>query len=207
MTMKPGDYVARILLLLVFTSSVPASPQAGRTGIAAIRTDDGYLVVWNQPDIHFMVGLKGKDVRPMGSPGTGSVAFNVDSVVFQIQSVAISEFAKNARKQKLNDAAILIAHRDWETQYLEQRAGTKLNITTVPQQLRNGSQALLWKYDKPPTRGSEQMYLTTVTGNHVVILNGVVAGKASETVVKRLLLDTIATLEVSSRPIDLPKVR
>src|SRR6185436_8862244 len=129
------------------------------------------------------------------------------SVVFQIQSVAISEFAKNARKQKLNDAAILIAHRDWETQYLEQRAGTKLNITTVPQQLRNGSQALLWKYDKPPTRGSEQMYLTTVTGNHVVILNGVVAGKASETVVKRLLLDTIATLEVSSRPIDLPKVR
>src|SRR6185295_13820907 len=100
MTMKPGDYVARILLLLVFTSSVLASPQAGRTGIAAIRTDDGYLVVWNQPDIHFMVGLKGKDVRPMGSPGTGSVAFNVDSVVFQIQSVAISEFAKNARKQK-----------------------------------------------------------------------------------------------------------
>jgi len=205
--MKPGDYVARILLLLVFTSSVPASPQAGGTGIAAIRTDDGYLVVWNQPDIHFMVGLKGKDVRPMGSPGTGSVAFNVDSVVFQIQSVAISEFAKNARKQKPNEAAILIAHRDWETQYLEQTAGTKLNITTVPQQLRNGSQALLWKYDKPPTRGSEQMYLTTVTGNHVVILNGVVGGKASETAVKRLLLDTIATLEVSSRPIDLPKVR
>ncbi|HEV8485743.1 MAG TPA: hypothetical protein VGV87_19525, partial [Blastocatellia bacterium] len=119
----------------------------------------------------------------------------------------ISEFAKNARKQKLSDQAILIAHRDWESQYLEQTAATKLNLTTAPQRLGNGSEALLWKYDKPKTRGSEQMYLTTVSGNSVVILNGVVAGKTPESAVQRLLLDTIATLRVSSRPIDVMKLR
>ena len=207
MSMNLRKCVTTILLLLISTWSVPANPQADGNGVAAIKTGDGYLVVWNRPDLHFTLGLNGKDVRPMTGPGTGSVAFNVDGVVFQIQSVAISEFAKNARKQKLSDQAILIAHRDWESQYLEQTAATKLNVTTAPQQLSNGSQALLWKYDKPKTRGSEQMYLTTVSGNNVVILNGVVAGKTPESAVQRLLLDTIATLRVSSRPIDVMKLR
>jgi hypothetical protein len=206
-SMKLRKYVATLLLLLVSAWSVPASPQAAGNGIAAIKTNDGYLVVWNQPDIHFTLGLKGKDVRPMSSPGTGSAAFNVDGVVFQIQSVAISEFVKNAKKQKLSDQSILIAHRDWESQYLEQTVGTKLNVTTAPQQLSNGSQALIWKYDKPKTKGSEQMYLTMVSGTNVVILNGVVSERITASVVQQLLLNTISTLRVSSRPIDVIKLR
>jgi hypothetical protein len=162
--MKLKTYFATILLLSISTSSVLASHQADGDGVAAIKTETGYLIVWNQPEIHFSLGVNGKDVRPMTRPGTGSVAFNVDGVVFQVQTVAISEFLKNAKKQKLSDQAILIAHRDWESQYLEQTVGTKLNVTTAPQQLSNGNQALIWKYDKPKTKGSEQMYLTMVSG-------------------------------------------
>ena len=127
--------------------------------------------------------------------------------MFQLQTVAISEFLKNVKKQKLSDQAILIAHRDWETQYLEQTAGTKLNVTTAPQQLGNGSQALIWKYDRPKTRGSEQMYLTVVSGGNVVILNGVVSERNTASAVQQLLLDTISTLRVSPRPIDVMKLR
>jgi hypothetical protein len=206
MNMKLSSCVATILLPLISAWSVPASPQADGNGVAAIKTGDGYLVVWNQPDIHFTLTLKGKDVRPMGSPG-GSAAFTVDGVVFQIQSVAISEFIKNARKQKLTDQAILTAHRDWESQYLEHTVGTKLDVTTVPQQLSIGSPGLLWKFDMPKTKGSEQMYLTTVSGNNVVILNAFVAEKTPESAVQKLLLDTISTLNVSPRPIDVLKLR
>jgi hypothetical protein len=205
--MKLKTYFATILLLSISTSSVLASHQADGDGVAAIKTETGYLIVWNQPEIHFSLEVKGKDVRPMNRPASGSVAFNVDGVVFQVQTVAISEFLKNAKKQKLTDQAILIAHRDWESQYLEQTVGTKLNVTTASQQLSNGSHALIWKYDKPKTKGSEQMYLTTVSGNNVVILNGVVSEKITGSVVQQLLLNTISTLRVSSRPIDVMKLR
>jgi hypothetical protein len=199
MNMKLSCCVALLLLQLLSTWSVPASPQADASGISAIKTEDGYLVVWNQPDIHFTLRLKGKDVRPMNSPG-GSAAFNMSGVVFQIQSVAVSEFARNAKKQILTDQAILIAHRDWESQYLEHTVGTKLNVTTLPQQLSSGSPALLWKFDMPKTKGTEQMYLTTVSGNNVVILNAFVAEKTSESAVQKLLLDTISTFTPSSQP-------
>lgn len=66
---------------------------------------------------------------------------------------------------------------------------------------------MLWKYDKPKTKGSEQMYLTVVSGNTVVILNGVVSGRVTGSVVQRLLLDTISTLKASSRPIDVLKLQ
>jgi hypothetical protein len=202
--MKPDKYFATILLLLISALRVVAAWQAD--GVAAIKTNDGYVIVWNQPDIHFTVRAKGKDVRPMSRPGTGSVAFNVDGVIFQIQTVAISEFLKN-KKQKSDEQAILLAHQNWETQYLEQTVGEKLKVTSAPQQLSNGSQALIWKYDKPKTRGSEQMYLTTVSGNNVVILNGVISERSPESRVRQLLLNTIATLTVSQHPIDVPKLR
>ena len=200
-------YIVTALLTFISTASVSAITQTDGNGTAAIKTNDGFVIVWNQADIHFTLALKGKDVRPMGSPGTGSVAFNVDGVVFQLQTVAISEFLKNVKKQKLSDQAILIAHLDWETQYLEQTAGTKLNVTTAPQQLSSGSQALIWKYDRPKTRGSEQMYLTMVSGSSVVILNGVVSERNPASAVQQLLLNTISTLKVSARPIDVMKLR
>ena len=200
-------YVATLLLLLGSTWSVFATPQAD--GPAAIKTDDGYLVVWNQPEIHFTVELKGKNVRPMSSPNTGSVAFAVDGVVFQIQSVAISEFHKNVKKQKLNNQAILLAHQDWETQYLKQTLGAEVNVMTLPQPSGNGDERLLWKFTMPKNKARQQIYLTTVSGNYVVILNGTPEGKAavSDTTIQKLLLDTLSTLKASSRPIDVMKLR
>ena len=207
MTMKLEKYFATSLLLLISTWSVFAARQANGDSIAVIKTNDGFCVVWNQPDIHFSFGVKGKDVRLMDRPETGSIPFNVDGVVFQIQTVATSKFVKNARKQNLSDGSILLAHRDWELQYLEQTAGGKLNVTSTPQKLNNGSQALIWKYDKPKKRGSEQMYLTVVSGANVVMLNGVISGRNTESVVRQLLLNTVSTLTVSRRPIDPLKLR
>jgi hypothetical protein len=111
-------------------------------------------------------------------------------------------------KQKLTDLAILEAHRDWESRYQEQDLGAKINVASAPQQLSGGGEALIWKFDMPKAKkGVEQVYLTTVSGKSVVILNGVVAGKIPEKAVQKLLLDTISTLNVSSRPIDVQKLK
>jgi hypothetical protein len=132
--MNLSKYVATILFLLISTWSAHAHLQAD--GVADIKTDDGYLLVWNEPGIYFTLKLKGKEVRPMTRTETGSVAFIVDGVVLQAQSLAISEFIKNTDKQKHRDQAILLAHRDWESQYLEQSLGGKLKLTSAPSTAR-----------------------------------------------------------------------
>ena len=43
------------------------------------------------------------------------------------------------------------------------------------------------------------MYLTTVIGGNVIILNGAVASKSTENAVQKLLLDTMSTLKVIER--------
>ena len=195
------------MLLLSSTWSLPVAGQPSGDRVAAVKTNDGYIVVWNQPGIHFTLELKGKNVSPINSAPAGTIAFNIDGVVLQVQSAAISDFAKNAKKQKLSDQAILEAHRDWESQYQQQAVGTKLNVSSSPQQLSSGSQALLWKFDMPKPKSGEQMYLTTVSGSQVIILNAFVPRKPAESGVQRLLLDTMSTVKPSQRPIDLLKVQ
>jgi hypothetical protein len=195
-----------ILFSTVFSFECYATQQ--ENGINAIKTADGFVLVWNQPDIHFTLGVKGKDVRPLNS--TEHVFFNVDGVVFQVQSVAISEFVKDAQKKKLNDMSILLAHRDWEWQFIESTLlGKKLNVQTVPQKLSNAGEGLLWKFEMPAmpkvanSSAKEQIYLTVVSGDHVILLNSVVEGAISESAAQKFLLDTISTLKVSSKPINL----
>jgi hypothetical protein len=67
---------------------------------------------------------------------------------------------------------------------------------------------MLWKFVLPRGKRSlEQIYVTTVSGSHVIILNGVVSDKNTASEVQRVLLASIASLQVSARPIDLLKLR
>ena len=203
-------FLVVILFSTIFSCDCYATQQ--ENGVNAIKTADGFLLVWNQPDIHFTLGIKGKEVRPLNS--TEHVFFNLDGVVFQAQCVAISEFINDAQKQKLNDMSILLAHKDWESQFIESTLlGKKLNVQTVPQKLSNGGEALLWKFEMPTMPAvanssvKEQIYLTVVTGDHVILLNTVVDEAISESTAQKFLLDTISTLKVSSKPINVQELQ
>lgn len=208
--MKVRTYVGVILLLLALTMSVRASQQ--ENGINAVKTVDGFVLVWNQPGVHFTLAVRGKDIRPLTS--TEHVFFNVDGVIFQVQSVATSEFMKDAQKKKPDDKSILLAHWDWESQFIESSLlGKKLKVQTAPQKLSNGSEALIWKFDMPEmpegaqSSAKSQIYLTVVSGDHVILLNGVVEGEISEDTVQKFLLDTVSTLKASPKPINLRELQ
>jgi hypothetical protein len=199
-----------ILVLLPSLLSVRAEQQ--EDGISAVKTDEGLMLVWNQPDIHFTLEIKGKDVRPLNS--AEHVFFNVDGMPFQVQSAAITEFMKDADRKKQDDKSILMAHRDWESQFIQSSLlDKKLNVQTVPQKLSNGGQALLWKFEMPAmpevtnSTAKSQIYLTVVSGDKVILLNGVVEGAIAESAVEKFLLDTISTLKVSPKPIDLRELQ
>jgi len=205
-------------LLLIVTISVPTRvrsatyPTLGLTTqndlpVNAIKTIDGYLLVWNRPDLHFTVLIKGKDVKPLND--SEHVFFNVDGMVFQIQLASVSEFAPDAKEKKLDDKAILAAHRDWESKFIEGLLSSKLKVQSLNTKLSNGGEASLWQFDMPEGMNVEarkQLYLSVVSGDYVVLLNSVVTAAISEETARKFLLDTMATLKFSSTPIDVKKL-
>ncbi len=208
--MRIRRQVGVISLLLSTLLSAGARPQ--ESGVSAVKTADGFVLVWNEPGVYFTLAVKGRNVRPMNS--TEHVFFNVDGVVFQVQTVAVKEFMKDFRDGKPDDATILAAHRDWESKFIsESLLGAKLDVKTAPLKLGDGRDALLWKFDMPEmpegaqSSAKEQLYLTVVSGDHVILLNGVVEGDVPEAAVQKFLLDTLSTLRASAKPINLRELQ
>lgn len=176
----------------------------------AIKTDDGIIFVWNRTGLNFTLSIKGNEIRPMNDPN--NIFFVVDGVVLQIQSLPISDFAPDARKNKLDDKAILLAHQSWEKKFIEDELlHSKLKLQSSGEKLANGSDALIWQYDLPENLknrdAQKQVYLTIVAKDFVILLNSVVDATSSEATVHKLLLDTISTLKLSSERIDVKRLQ
>jgi len=177
---------------------------------AAVRTEDGLLFIWNRRDLNFTLLIKGQDIRPMNDPN--NIFLTVDGRVLQIQSLPISNFAADARKNKLDDKAILAAHRDWETKFLEDELlHSKVAIQSSSEKLTSGTEALVWQYDLPEKfknpDAKTQMYLGIVAKDYIILLNGVVSASSSEAEVRKFLVGIMTTLKVSSEPIDVKKLQ
>lgn len=172
-------------------------------GWTAIKTNDGMLFVWNVGDLHFSLSLKGKEIKPQDDPD--HIFFMVDGRVLQIQAASIKEFAPDAKERKLDDRAILAAHRDWESKFIEELLHNKLRLQTFNVKLSNGGEASMWQFDMPEEMNAEaqkQLYLTTVRGNFVLLINSEVTAMNSEEEGRKFLLETMATFKSSPSPID-----
>jgi hypothetical protein len=195
---------------VIESSLYRTSVTSQQLGCTAIKTDTGILLVWNGANLHFTLSVKGQDIHPMENPNNVFVV--VDGVVFQLQAVPIKNFAPDAATSKLDNRSILLAHRDWESQYIgDEVLRSKLTVQTASEKLANGAEVLLWQFDLPEkfkTKDAKtQMYLSMTANDHVVLLNGVVSATGSEEAVRNLLLDTIKTFKLSQGPIDVDKLR
>lgn len=184
----------------------PANQQEDyRSG--AIKTSSGHLLVWNQPNNYYILEIKGKEVR---QTSTDRKIFSVDGMFLQIVDASTKDFLQAGERQKLDDKAILEAHRDWEAKFMEGEYKEKLEIESSWQKLTNGKDALLWQATVPESAKSnvkKQAYLTVVQRDYVLMLGGAVTGITEESAVQKLLLNTIETLKTSNKPTDLQKLR
>lgn len=176
-------------------------------GWVAIKTDEGILFVWNVRELHFTLAVKGKDIKPLNDPD--HIFFMVDGMALQIQVAPIREFAPDAKEKRLDDRAILAAHRDWESSFIEGLLKSKIQLHTFNVRLSNGGDASLWQFDMPEGMNVEektQLYLTVVREGGVVMLNNVATATTSEEAARKFLLDTMATLKTSPVAIDVKKL-
>ncbi|MDQ1639457.1 MAG: hypothetical protein QOF62_2796 [Pyrinomonadaceae bacterium] len=190
--------------------SLHYSPHVGfqpEDGWALIKTDDGVLFVWNVHELHFTVSIKGKDVKQVADPD--HIFLTVDGKMLQIQAAEIREFAPDAKEKKLDDKAVLAAHREWESKYLEGLLKSKLTLKSFNVNMSALGPASLWAFDMPEGMNAEvktQLYVTVLRGDYVVMLNCEATTTTSEVEVRKFLLDTMATLKTSAEPIDVQKL-
>jgi len=189
--------------------SIRADSTSQEDGWIALKTDAGILFVWNRKDLSFTLLVKGNEIRPMDT--SDNIFFSVDGLPFQIQSLPISNFAPDARKNQLDNKAILFAHRDWEAKFIaEELLHHKLTVQTSVVKINNGSEALIWQFDVPKEVGGDarkQVYVTVVSKDYVILLNSIVNDTVSEETVRKFLLDTVNTLKVSDTRIDVKKLQ
>jgi hypothetical protein len=189
------------------TSQAQATALQQEDGWVAIKTDEGILFVWNFRGLYFSLAVKGKEVKPLDDPD--HIFFSVDGRALQIQMAGISNFAPDAKEKKLDDKAILVAHRDWEAKYIEGLVHSKISVRTFNTKLSNGSDALMWQFDMPEgmnTEAQKQLYLTLVAKDYVLMLNSEATAAMPDADGRKFLLDTIATLKLSPIPIDVKKL-
>lgn len=176
-------------------------------GWALITTSDGVLFVWNIDGLHLTLAVKGKDIKRVNDPDHIFIA--VDGKMLQIQAAEIRDFAPNAKEKKLDDKAVLAAHRDWESKYIEGLLKSKLTLHSFSVNVSGLGTGSLWEYDMPEGMNAEvktQLYLTVVRGDYVVMLNCEATATTPEVEVRKFLLDTMATLKTGDVPIDVQKV-
>jgi hypothetical protein len=212
-----------VVLLGIFSIAIPvaepvnarsaeanASPRVSfqqEDGWALIKTDDGMLFVWNNRELHFTLAVKGKDIKQVDDPD--HIFLTVDGKPLQVQAAGIREFAPNAKEKKLDDKAVLAAHREWESKYIGELLKSKLALKSFSVNMSALGTGSLWEFDMPAGINSEaktEVYMTVVCGEYVVMLNCEATATTPETEVRKFLLDTIGTLKTSSEPIDAQKV-
>jgi hypothetical protein len=174
----------------------------------AIKSASGYLLVWNQPGNYYTLEIMGKNVKQTSQD---QIYFAVDGKFLQIVTTEYDSFYKKEAGKTADPKAILEAHRDWEISYRENEegAGKKLAVQSTWHLLDNGRNALLWEFDNPLKSGQNvkrQIFLSTVKGDRVLLLNGGTTEGTIRGDVVSMLLEIMSSLKTSIDPIDLNNI-
>jgi hypothetical protein len=188
------------LLLLGFAPVISNGQDEHVRGAVATKT--GLLIVWNEPQNNFTIQIRGKAVERVQNK---NLAFLIDGKFIQIVTAFNKDFLGGAQsEQKLDEKAILLAHRDWESKYLRETVGEKLTVDSEEISLSDGKPALLWSFltpEKDREKVKRQVFLTVCKGESVLVLNGAETSEIDRETVRRFLLETIATLKIRKGPL------
>ena len=176
-------------------------------GSGAIKTDYGFLLVWNSANNRYTMEIHGQNVRQIS---TEQVQFNVDGMFLQVVNAKISEFVEGDKRKGLDDKAILDAHKMWEVRYIEKQIMQTLTVDRSEAKQINGKETLYWSFLNPSAEKSnvkKQVYLSMVNNDNVVLIGGVTTDKVTDAATQQLLEATAKTFKTSNEPINLRKIQ
>jgi len=198
----------RICLLVICAIALVVSVSAQTSELASVtKTPRGFVVVSNEPGNYYTVVIKGNTITQ--DPDC-PVCLMVDQKPFEMLAVSKKIFLKDPTG--LDDMALLLAYKNWETNRLSDLYDEQFNPTTVWIKLADGNRAVVWNYDKPPRfEGDKEIVsrfaLATVKGDHLLLMDISVDRNTDSQKTQQFLVDTMNTLRTSDKRMSIEQVR
>jgi hypothetical protein len=196
-----------ICLLVTCALALVVSISAQDAELASVKkTSRGFLVVSNEPGNYYSVVIKGNIIKQ--DPDC-PVCLMVDEKPFELLAVPKKAFVKDP--VGLDDMALLLAYKNWETRSLSNLYDETFNPTTVWTKLADGNRAVVWSYDKPPRfEGDKDIVsrfaLATVKGDHLLLMDISVDKNSDARKTEQFLVDTMSSLRTSNKKITFEEV-
>lgn len=193
-----------VSVMAIFLLSLMISAQQKQSfGKASIKTNYGYLFISNTKEKSFTFEIRGKDVKPM--TGGNNPMFTVDGKFFQVVIADTKNFVPDGKK--LNEMEILELHKIWESDYLSEVYGKKLELIIEKVSVKDFT-TMFWGFERPmPNQKIDRDYfLTKVVGKNVLVLSSSlnVGEKVSD--YQKFLVEMMETLKISDEPFDITKL-
>ena len=201
-----------IVFLLCLALAVPVSAasmgrQTPDAAVLVLKSQQGFVLLYNQGKLHFTMEFVGREWVPVDSE---QMFFKVDGRVLQLQVAKLTDFLPGSEKTKFKDTEILEKHRAWEQEFLGGLLKAKLNVTSGKVTTKGDREGLLWHFPIPDGMNqqvNQQVFLTSVVGEQVLVLNAGVEKNDTVTSVSRYLTDCLSSLRVSDKSIDTKTVQ
>jgi hypothetical protein len=119
----------------------PGMPLKKGLDLYALRDDDGLVIVWNKSKPYFRTKVVGAETK--GTVDGHSAYFLIDGIFLQVLSLETEQFLKST--DGLSDEQILVAHRDWEFDYMKNTLHSAASVKSWLNKLPDGTPILYWE--------------------------------------------------------------
>jgi len=115
-----------------------------------------------------------------------------------------SDFLTAEDIKSRSDTAILQKHMKFELADFEKAIKTSFKVQQETRKLSKERVVLVWSFKMPKQfdKVSEQLFFSTVTKNHVLLLNGVITQKSDYKELYKVMENAMKSLAIKDKPID-----
>ncbi len=173
-TFQPVLGLILVVALFSFAEEEEEEEEEGSFPIGTIYTQDGVLVISNMENDFFTFKIRGKN--PQAFKKHGNFFVNVNDKGVQYNVVSFSDFLSPEEMKNKNDSAVLQKHMKFELKYFEDKLKIRLDVKAENKKCKNGRLILVWSFTMPKQAGNvkKQLIVSTITRNHVLVLNGII---------------------------------
>jgi len=201
----------KLLDVKVYTNGELIQSMDYRSG--GIRTQAGFVQVFNEMTSYFTVDVKGSKVETIN---TGNIGFIVDGKILQMLAIPTAKFDRGM--MPLQGEGLLLEQMRDEMNSIRNTMSDEVAAELFPEhEMTNidGREALHWYFKAPVKVGNEnkartvleEHYLSMVCGDYVLVLSSIYTNSDDRNGIIKLLKDTAKTVDIKKVRVDMNALR
>jgi hypothetical protein len=170
--------------------------------LQGVATKNGALLFNNADNDYFTFEIQGKNLKPFQKDGHSFI--NINGKLIQFMAAPFSDYLTAEDIKSRNDSLILQKQMKFESANFEKVMKTTLTVEQKTKKLAHGRIALVWSFKMPKQydKVTDQLFFSTVTKNHVLLLNGVITQKSDYKELSTIMQKALESLVIKDKPIE-----